>query len=75
MFKLCDLLNDPVEGNFYAHDLTKTLPNFKEDYFFVEKILKYKFVKSVKYCLVKYLFMPNKFNAWIKYSDIKFGQD
>jgi len=75
LFQISDLLNDIQPGYFYAHDLTKTVPDFKKDYFFIEKILKTKFVKKEKYCLVKYLFMPNKFNAWIRFKDIKIGND
>ena len=73
MYSLIDLAGDSVEGRFYAHDLTKTVPNFDTDYFFVEKILRTKFVKKEKFVLVKYLFMPNKLNAWIPYKDLKIG--
>jgi len=75
MFEISDLLNEVQPGYCYSHDLTKTVPNFDTDYFFVEKILKTKQVRKEKYCLVKYLFMPNKFNAWIPFKDIKVGKD
>ena len=39
MFKLKDLMNDPVKGQFYREQLTKSPAPKNEDYFFVEKIL------------------------------------
>lgn len=64
MFKLRDLQNEDVPGYFYQEELTKSEPlDLEKDYFFVEKILKTKQVKGVKFCLVKYLFYPNKVNT------------
>lgn len=72
LFKLLDILNDPVPGYFYKEELTKSEPlDFNKNYFMVEKILKTKFVKGVKYSLVRYLFYGSKFDEWVKDSDIK----
>ena len=61
IFKLRDIVNDPVPGYFYRAELTKSEPlNYNKDYFFIEKILKTKVVKGKKVHLVKYLFYPNK---------------
>jgi len=61
MFQLVDLANDKVPGYFYREELTKSAPFTPDtDYFFVEKIVKTKFVKGEKHCLIKYLNYPNK---------------
>lgn len=61
LYQLLDIANDKVPGYFYKEELTKSEPlDFKKNYFMVEKILKTKYVKGVKYSLVKYLFYPNK---------------
>lgn len=61
LFKLKDLANDNVDGLFKTEELTKSAPlQLDHDYFFVEKVLKTKYVKGKKFCLVKYLFYPEK---------------
>ena len=61
LYKLVDIANDPVPGFFYNEELTKSAPlDFGKNYFMVEKVLKTKFIKGVKYSLVKYLFYGNK---------------
>ena len=65
-------MKDRVGGHFYEEQLTKVPnPNFKEDYFFVEKILGEKKVHGQKYFLVKYLFYPSKFNQFVPEQNIK----
>jgi len=72
IFKLVNILNEPVPGYFYREELTKSEPlDYSKDYFMVEKIVKTKYVKGTKYCLLKYLFYPSRFNEWVKDSDIK----
>ena len=71
MFKLVDLMNDPVEGQFYRQQLTKSPPPKASDYFFVEKILGKKKIKGVEHFLVKYLFYPNKFNQYVPSANLK----
>lgn len=65
MFKLVDLLNDPVEGHFYSEQLTKSSPPQEHNYFLVEKIVGEKKVKGKKYLLIKYLYYPEKFNRYV----------
>lgn len=61
LFKLKDLANDNVEGLYKREELTKSEPlQLDHDYFFVEKVIRTKYVKGKKYCLVKYLFYPEK---------------
>ena len=69
MFKLIDLMKDPVEGQYYREQLTKALGPKQSDYFFVEKILGTKKIKGVQHFLVKYLYYPNKFNQYIPKSN------
>ena len=59
-------MKDKVPGHFYAEQLTKApIPNYKEDFFLIEKILGEKQVKGKKYFLVKFLFYPSKFNEYV----------
>ena len=39
MFKLVDLMKDPVGGQYYREQLTKSPAPKDSDYFFVERIL------------------------------------
>lgn len=71
MFKLQDLMNDAVPGQFYQEQLTKSPPPKASDYFFVEKVLGQKKIKGVLHYLVKYLYYPNKFNQYIPKSNFK----
>jgi len=71
MFKLVDLMNDPVEGQFYREQLTKSPAPKSSDYFYVEKILSKKKIKGVQHFLVKYLYYPNKFNQYVPETNFK----
>ena len=63
MFKLVDLMSSQVPGVFYSEELTKApKPDYKKDYFHVEKVLKSKKIKGEVFYLVKYAYYPNKFN-------------
>ena len=64
-------MKDKVPGHFYAEQLTQApAPNYKEDFFLVEKILGEKTVQGKKYYLVKFLFYPSKFNEYVLASNI-----
>jgi len=71
MFKLVDLMNDSVDGQFYKEQLTKAPPPKPSDYFFVEKVLGKKKIKGVQHYLVKYLYYPNKFNQYVPVDNLK----
>jgi len=60
LYKLIDLLKDPVPGFYYETQLTKAPSPSKEDFFLIEKVLKQKQVKGKKFFFVKYLFYPSK---------------
>lgn len=62
----------PIKGYFYREQLTiAPNPNFKNDFFEVEKVLAKKTIKKKTYLLVKYLFYPSKFNQWIPIENLK----
>lgn len=65
LFKLIDLLKDPVPGFFYKDQLKKTVKPPGDRFFEVEKVLKTKTVRKKKFYLCKFLFYPSKFNMWI----------
>ena len=65
LFKLIDLLKDPVPGLFYKDQLKKTNPPTGNRIFEVESVLKTKTIKKKKWYLCKFLFYPQKFNQWI----------
>jgi hypothetical protein len=76
IYSLVDLMNDPVPGHFYAAQLTKApIPNYKKDFFLVEKILGEKSVRGKKYFLVKFLFYPSKFNEYIPAENFKTSKE
>jgi hypothetical protein len=72
LFSLVDLMKDKVPGHFYSEQLTKApKPNYKKDFFLVERVLSEKIVKRQKYFLVKFLYYPNKFNQYVLAENIK----
>ena len=56
-----------IEGNFYEQELQKT--NLT-DTFLVEKVLKKRKRKNVNEVFVKWMGWPDKYNDWIKQSDV-----
>jgi AAA+ superfamily predicted ATPase len=46
-------------------------PNYKEDFFEVEKVLGKKKIKDKTFYLVKYLYYPSKFNQYIPEENFK----
>ena len=65
-------MKDEVPGHYYFEQLTKAPePNYKSDFFLVEKILGEKIVQRKKYFLVKFLFYPSKFNQYIPAENFK----
>jgi len=72
LYSLIDLMKDKVPGHFYRQQLTQApAPNYKKDFFSVEKILSEKTIKGQKYFLVKYLYYPSKFNQFVPAKNIK----
>ena len=74
LYSLIDLMKDKVPGHYYFEQLKKApIPNFKKDFFLVEKILGSKTVRGKKYILVKFLYYPSKFNQYIPEKNLKVG--
>jgi len=71
MFKLKDLMNDEIPGQFYKEQLTKSPAPKSSDYFFVEKVLGRKKINGIQHLLVKYLYYPNKFNQYVPMTNLK----
>ena len=75
LFSLIDLMKDPYPGHYYKEQLTKApKPDFKKDFFFVEKVLSEKKIKGKKYFLVKYLYYPSKYNQFVPEENLKLGK-
>ena len=65
-------MNDKLSGLYYGKQLTKTSkPNYKKDYFFVEKVLGEENINGQKYFKVKFLYYPDKFNLLVPEANIK----
>ena len=64
VYKLEDLLGEPIEGTFYEIELQKV--NLPEKYA-IEKILQ----KKGNQYFVKWQGYPDKFNSWISSADLK----
>jgi hypothetical protein len=74
LFSLIDLMKDPVPGFFYREQLTLApKPDYKTDFFAIEKVLKTVTKNKKKFFLVKYLFYPSKFNQFIPEENLKMG--
>lgn len=74
LYTLKDLMKDNYPGHFYSSQLIKApKPIYNHDFFAVEKILHKKTMKGKKYFLVKYLYYPAKFNAYVLEANLKVG--
>ena len=72
LYTLVDLMKDKVPGHYYFEQLTKApAPNYKTDFFMVDKILGEKKVRGEKYYFVKFLYYPSKFNQFIPAKNFK----
>ena len=63
-YKIVDLMGEQVKGSFYEKRVTKA----EQETFRIEKVLKRDYKK--KLALVKWIGYPDKFNSWIKFSDL-----
>ena len=67
VYRINDLLDEPIQGIFYAKELQKVRP--KKD-FAIEKILKKRTRKGRLEYEVKFKGYPSKFNQWIPSSNL-----
>jgi hypothetical protein len=70
VYKLKDRLGEEIEGTFYPEEIQVVTEG---GLFKIEKILKTRTVKGKKEHLIKWLDYPEKFNSWIKASEISNG--
>ena len=67
-------MKDKVPGHYYFEQLTKApVPDYKSDFFLVEKIISKKVVRRKVFYLVKFLYYPSKFNQYIPEKNLKVG--
>lgn len=71
LYKLRDLLGEPITGNYYKQELKKTE---KPEVFKIERILCKKVKKKKLYYYVKWLYYPPKFNSYIPAESIMTGK-
>ncbi len=69
-------MKEKVPGRFYREQIVKSeAPDYKNEFFEIERVIKEKKVKNKKFYLVKFLYYPNKFNMYVSEDDMKFGKD
>ncbi len=61
---------EPIEGSFYEAELQKVKMT-KDQTYQVEKILKRRTVRGEKQVFVRWKNWPEKFNSWVKASDLE----
>ncbi len=69
VYELKDYANDSISGTFYENELQKVNVS-KDALFLIEDIVERKTVKRVPWVKVKYKYWPEKFNRWIKQSEL-----
>ncbi|KMQ82331.1 hypothetical protein RF55_23325 [Lasius niger] len=67
VYRIKDLMNEPIEGTFYAQELQRVAP---KDNYTVEKILKKRSRNGRVEYWVKFRGYPSKFNQWIPSTDM-----
>lgn len=71
-FKLRDLKQEGISGSFYQQELKlANAKNSDEINWKIERIISRRRVGGVNKSLIKWWGFPNKFNTWIKNSDLK----
>lgn len=70
IYKLKDMMDDPIRGTFYASELQKVTKD-AQAIWRIEKILRKRKVRGKEEVLVRWLGWPKKFDSWISKSDIK----
>ena len=70
LYKLTDILGDPIKGTFYRYELQKVVKS-DTDVYKIEKIIKKKKVNGKIQLLVKWMGWPSKFNSWIDENELK----
>lgn len=67
VYRIKDLMDEPIQGTFYAQELQKVSPR---ETFTIEKIFKKRMRRGRLEYFVKYKGYPEKFNQWISTTDL-----
>lgn len=67
VYRIKDLLDEPIKGTFYPQELQKVQP---KDSYTIEKVLNKRQRKGRVEYKVKYKGYPSKFDQWIPASDL-----
>ncbi|KAK3106857.1 hypothetical protein FSP39_001501 [Pinctada imbricata] len=70
IYKLVDMMDEPILGSFYANELQKVTKD-ENTVWRIEKILKERKTKDRTEVKVRWAGWPNKFDSWIAKGDIK----
>ena len=67
-YRIVDLTNEPIDGRFYRHELSKTV---RPDRFVIEKVLRRNVLHNgVPHHFVSWRGYPAAFNSFVKVSDV-----
>jgi hypothetical protein len=70
IYKLKDMMDDPIQGTFYASELQKVSKD-DQTVWRIKKILRRRKVRGREEVLVRWLGWPKKFDSWVPQADIK----
>lgn len=70
IYKIKDMMNDPIQGSFYASELQKVSKD-EQTQWRIEKIIRKRKVRGKPEVLVRWLGWPKKFDSWIPEVDVK----
>ena len=69
-------MKEKIGGTYYKEQLYKTEPpDFKKNFFEIEKVISVKQFQGKKYYFVKFLYYSAKFNQFIPEENMKFSED
>ena len=69
-------MKEKIDGSYYKEQLFKTVkPDYKNNFFEIEKVISVKKFQGKKYYLVKFLYYGAKFNQFIAEENMKFSED
>lgn len=71
VYHLKDLANEEIDGFFYEEELSRVNKDVKKVFFEVDAVLKTRTVGRAKEHFVSWKGYPDKFNSWIKTSELK----
>ena len=70
LYKLKDLLDEPIDGYFYEVELQQVTKD-ADSAFRIEKVIRRRRRQGQEELYVKWMGWPNKFNSWVLPDDIQ----